>query len=238
MGFKSKVNVLSAIVCFVLFFTITLQYKSVTKNSTAGISEAKRVQEIEVQLINAKGEIINLKKENMALSSDIDVYRQEAANEDSGSAALKAELEKMQLTAGLTDVEGPGIEISLADSVKVSSGNDDTSIIHDSDLRDVVNELFGAGAEAVSINSERIVSNTAIRCVGSTVMINDKRISSPFVIKAIGDISSLDGAVNIRGGVLDVLKLYGIQANVTKSSNIKIGKFSGHISFTYAKSKK
>ena len=152
---------------------------------------------------------------------------------------MRNDLRYLSLTdhriAGLTDAEGPGIEITLADSANSQAQADSTDIVHDRDLRDVVNELYGAGAEAISINSERIVANTAIRCVGNTIMINDKRCSSPFVIKAIGDSASLESALNIRGGVLDVLRLYNIQVNVTKYEKIKLQKFTGHISFTYAK---
>jgi len=61
---KKKAYILVAFVCFVLCFCITVQYKSVTKNSSAGVKEAKRTEELENQLINANQEIINLKKEN------------------------------------------------------------------------------------------------------------------------------------------------------------------------------
>ncbi len=236
--FKRKVQIFVAIILFIVCFAITLQYKSVTKNSDAGISEVRRTQELETQLLNANGEIINLKKENMVLKSDLDIYRQDAATKDSGSSALKQELEKAHLIMGITDVSGSGIEISLADSVAAKGQSDSTDIVHDRDLRDVVNELYNAGAEAISINSERIVATTSIRCVGSTIMINEKRCSSPFVIKAIGDSASLESALTIRGGVLDVLKLYNIQVNVTKSDKVKIGKYTGHMSFTYAKTEK
>lgn len=232
--FKRKVQIFIAILCFVLSFAITLQYKSVTKNSSLGISEAKRLQDLETQLINANSDIINLKKENMQLQSDIDIYRQEASSKDSGAGALRSELEKAHIIMGLTDVEGEGVEITLVDSNVPASQGDSTDIVHDRDLRDVVNELYGAGAEAISINSERIVSNTAIRCVGNTIMINDKRCSSPFTVKAIGDKSALESALNLRGGVLDVLRLYNIGINVTKSDKLKISKFTGHIDLTYA----
>ena len=233
---NKKMQISVAILCFLLFFCVTLQYKSVTKNKSLGISEAKRIQDIECKLINANQEIINLKKENLKLQSDIEVYRKEAASSDSGAGALRSELEKTLMIAGLTEVEGPGIEINLADSSESASQGEsaESSIVHDTDLRNVVNELFAAGAEAVSVNGERFVSGSSIRCVGNTIMINDKRYSSPFVIKAIGNADSLESAMNIRGGVLDVLKLYKIQVNVTKSSSVKLEKYNGNLSWTYA----
>jgi len=226
---KKKAYILVAFVCFVLCFCITVQYKSVTKNSSAGVKEAKRTEELENQLINANQEIINLKKENMQLASDIEIYRQEAASEDSGANALKAELEKALTAAGLTDVTGSGVVITLADStepVKQGEAND-PYIVHDSDLRSVITELWGAGAEAISVNGERIVANSAVRCVGSTIMINNKRCASPFVINAVGNANSLESALNMRGGVLDVLRLYKISVNVSKESEILVKKYSG-----------
>lgn len=233
---KRKIQFLISVMCFLLFFCITLQYKSVTKNSGLGIAETKRIQELENSLINANQEIINLKKENLQLVTDIDIYRKDAASKDSGAAALKAELEKAHLISGLTPVEGPGIEITLADSNEALAQGDspESSIVHDSDLRNVVNELFAAGAEAVSINSERFVATSNIRCVGNTIIINDKRYSSPYVIKAIGNSDSLESAVNIRGGVLDVLRLYKIGVNVTKTDSVKMDKYKGNIMYTYA----
>jgi len=235
--FKRKVQILIALVCFLLFFSITLQYKSVTKNNGAGIAELKRTQDLENQLINANEEIINLKKENMQLLSDIDIYRQDAASKDSGSNALKAELEKSLLISGLTAVEGQGVVIILADSSEAQTQGEsaESYIVHDTDLRSVVNELYGAGAEAISINGERLVSTSTIRCVGNSIMVNNRRCTSPFEIKAIGNSTSLESALNIRGGILDVLKLYKISVNVTKSASVKLDKYTGNVAFSYAK---
>lgn len=236
MHIKRKVQIFVAIICFILAFSITLQYKSVTRNTSALRQENTRVQDLENKLINANQQIIDLKKENMKLHSDIDVYRNDAASKDSGAGALKEELEKALLVAGLTAVEGPGVEITLADSSAEKAAPDaESGIVHDSDIRSVVNELFGAGAEAVTVNSERLVTNSSIRCVGNTIMVNGKRCASPFVIKAIGDADSLESAMNIRGGILDILKLYKIDVNVTKSTSIKLDKYSGATTYSYAR---
>ncbi len=237
MIFKKKAQILAAIICFALTFAITLQYKSVTKNTGMSTAQVKRTEELESQIINANQEIIDLKKENMQLSSDIELYRQEAASNDSGSKTLKNELEKMMLVAGMEKVSGPGVVITISDSTE--SGDKglgtESSIVHDSDLRSVANELFGAGAEVVSVNGERLVANSSIRCVGNTIMVNSKRCSSPFTIKAIGDKDVLESALTMPGGILDVLKIYKINVNVTKESNIVIDKFGGSTEYTYAK---
>lgn len=236
MLFKKKVQILAAFVCFVLCFAVTLQYKSVTKNNSLQSDRAKRNDDLQNQLINANKEIIDLKLENMQLTTDIEAYRSEAAKSSDGSNALKKELDNARMMAGLTDVSGSGVTVTIADSKAPSPSDEDNSayIVHDSDLRDIVNELCAAGAEAVSINSERIVSTSSIRCVGNTILVNNKRCAPPFEIKAIGDSSTLESGLNIRGGVIDVLRLYKIEVNVTKMSKINIGKFGGTLSFRHA----
>lgn len=236
MVFKRKVHILVALICFVLCFAVTLQYKSVTKNKSVGITQLRRTEELENQLINANQQIIDLKKENMQLTTDIDAYRQDAASKDSGSGALKSELEKALLIAGFTKVKGPGVTVTIADSTETEKQvqTADSYIVHDSDLRNVINELYSAGAEAVTVNGERLIGGSSVRCVGNTIIVNSKRCSSPFVIKAIGDADTLESALNIRGGVLDVLKLYKINVNVTKSSEIELDKYNGAVNFIYA----
>lgn len=229
-------QILVAFVCFVLCFAVTLQYKSVTKNNSLQSDRAKRNDDLQNQLINANKEIIDLKLENMQLTTDIEAYRSEAAKSSDGSNALKKELDNARMMAGLTDVSGSGVTVTISDSKVPSPSDEDSSayIVHDSDLRDIVNELCAAGAEAVSINSERIVSTSSIRCVGNTILVNNKRCAPPFEIKAIGDSSTLESGLNIRGGVIDVLRLYKIEVNVTKMSKINIGKFGGTLSFRHA----
>lgn len=105
-------------------------------------------------------------------------------------------------------------------------------IVHDADLRAIVNELKNAGAEAISINGQRLVSTTAITCIGNVIKVNDERITSPFTIKAIGLSESLAG-INRPGGYIEKLKENGIVVNIKKSNKIEIPKYTGAISSKY-----
>jgi uncharacterized protein YlxW (UPF0749 family) len=116
--------------------------------------------------------------------------RQKAASADTDRLqALKSELERQRLLAGLVPVQGPGVAVTLDDSqAQIPLGADaNTYIIHEHDLRDIVNLLWMAGSEAVAINDQRLVANSSIYCVGSVVMVNDTRLSPPYVIRAIGN---------------------------------------------------
>ena len=235
MIFKRKITILLAIVYFLLSFTIMLQLKSVTRNDSIEHDDDKLNEEADTRLMNANQQIIDLQKENMQLTSDIEIYRREMASNSDGAEALKSELEKHRTMSGFTNVEGDGVVIEVADSTTESENyNDDELIVHDSDLRTIVNELFGAGAEAVSINEERIIINTPIRCVGNTIMVNNKRCSSPYVIRAIGDADTMETALKIRGGIVDELMDSTISVNITKNAKVKIGKYMGTVELYYA----
>ncbi len=142
---------------------------------------------------------------------------------------------------GLTNLEGKGIELTVADNPDATSENigvlDDISkyIVHYNDIIALTNELKNAGAEAISVNGQRIVSSTAITCIGNVIKINDEKVSSPFVIKAIGFPESLKGALTRGGGYLSYMKLDGIQVSIRQQDNIQIPKYTGVISSKYMK---
>ena len=106
-------------------------------------------------------------------------------------------------------------------------------IVHDNDLRNIVNELKNAGAEAISINGQRIVSTTAITCIGNVIKINDEKVTSPFVIKAIGFPERFE-TLSRSGGILDNLDDY-LEISTRKLDNVKIPKYTGVIASKYMK---
>lgn len=131
------------------------------------------------------------------------------ASTNGQTEALNENLQETKVFAGLTDLQGPGVTVTLSDSVKPGSGSvmmEQDSIIHDIDVLRTVNELFNAGAEAVDVNGHRVTGRTNIRCVGSTILINDVKIASPVVVRAIGDPDTLFGAINMNGGVLAMIR--------------------------------
>ena len=142
-------------------------------------------------------------------------------------------LERAEILAGLVKVKGQGVVITLADStdtnIPVEAG-----LVHDTDLMAIVNELRAAGAEAISVNGQRIISTTAIRCVGPTIQINEVKVASPFHIKAIGDAKYLESALNIKNGIVDNFKVYGINVEVKTDNNITIDKYDNTLTLKYA----
>lgn len=163
-----------------------------------------------------------------------------ALNEEKMKRTLQTQLDELRIYAGTTAVKGPGIIITLDDtgSVKESPINDSDAslkLVHDTDLQTLVNELRGAGAEAIEINDERVTAKTSIRCVGSTIQVNLKTAAAPFVIKAVGKPDTLYGAVNMPSGALYYPRAVGIAVTVTKKEEIKIKAASNLVPLEYAK---
>lgn len=228
------------ITLFVLAFSVSFLFVSIIKNNAAkpynGKNKTDEIDMLKQELINEKQKNIALNEQILDLNSIVNDYRADAAKNSSGSKAIAAELETMRIAAGVSSVYGEGVVITVTDSSLLKTGeNLSDYIIHDRDLRDVVNELFGAGAEAVSINGERIVTSTAIRCVGNTILINGIRCAPPFKITALGNKDTLESAVNMPGGIAEELKNYKIGFDVQKQNKVVVPAYSGNFTFKYAK---
>jgi uncharacterized protein YlxW (UPF0749 family) len=128
-----------------------------------------------------------LKRQVSRLRASLNQRQQEAVERTDRLSGLRSELLDQQAQAGLIDVEGPGVRVTLDDGERGGTGRGDDLLIHDHDLRDVVNVLWLGGAEAVSVNDERIAHSTSVYCVGSTVLVNDTRLAPPYEVSAIGE---------------------------------------------------
>ncbi|WP_295165029.1 DUF881 domain-containing protein, partial [Selenomonas sp. F0473] len=159
--------------------------------------------------------------------------QQAAAAEDAGGSADR---EMLRYRAALLPLTGEGVIVRMDDSTKkVKSGeNPNLYVIHDDDLLRVINELRAAGAEAISVNGQRLIGTSEIRCAGPTLSVNNVRSSAPFEIRAIGDKKSLENSLKMRGGVVETLSVWGIQLDITASDDVYIPPYRGSIRQTYA----
>jgi hypothetical protein len=149
------------------------------------------------------------------------------------------ELQDAKILAGITAVEGPGVIVTLRDSPKRPLKGRRPEIqanytVHDSDVRNIVNELFAAGAEAVSVNGQRIVATSSIRCVGPVMLVNSVHISMPIEIKAIGNADVLGKALTPRGGVAGNLQLLDM-LQVKKQASLTVPAYKGTTRFNLAR---
>jgi uncharacterized protein YlxW (UPF0749 family) len=136
------------------------------------------------------------------------------------------EMEELLAFAGLTEVTGAGVTVTMNDSSTDGGSDMNAYLVHAEDLLSVVNELNGAGAKAVSINGQRMVGQSAITCAGSIVMVNGVRVAAPFEIKAVGDPEVMDSALHFPGGVIDNLAPWGIEISVRKETAVTVAAYT------------
>ena len=227
-----------ALICIILGFMISLQLKSVKHHDTVTTKQFQRADQLQMELTREREKNENVYKQMLQYEKDLHAL-QVAAAENSGYAReLLEQLNRAEIIAGLTDVEGAGVIVTLYDSkVKNDASfriDENYFIIHDEDIWRVINELADAGAEALALNNERLIGTSEIRCSGSTVSVNNNRYAPPFVIKAIGNPSTLEAALNLRGGVVDVLRQWGIEVEIKRSNKIQISRYRGFVNFKYA----
>ncbi len=232
---KARITVLIlSLAIAVLSFFATWQIRSVSANrETQKTPELARAEELQKQLTAELENSAKLQQEVEEQRKTIAQLR--AQDPDEQSQALQGQLDKAEMMAGLATVEGEGVTVLLDDAKgQALTGDPNNYIIHDSDILQVLNELRDAGAEALSINGERILATTEIRCAGSVLSANNQRIAAPFTIQAIGDPQKLSAALNLRNGVADNLRQWGIQVEVTQRDKIIIEGYKGGMQFEYA----
>jgi uncharacterized protein YlxW (UPF0749 family) len=164
-----------------------------------------------------------------------------AAAEAGMRESFSRELELAKRTAGLTAVTGPGVEIVLADASQVPAGSDpNESVIHDYDVAAVVNATMDSGAEAVSVNGERVVATTAIRCAGNTILVNSTRLGNPYTIRAIGNPAILSEGVYSSpdaGPIFNTYRSrYGLGASLSEVRSLTVVPYRGTLRPEFARS--
>ena len=157
------------IVCVVLAAAITLQIRTMQGENSAVAQEFAN-SELKDSLLEWKEKSDNAETDLEKSVERLDELRQTSTTNGNSSEEKQEELKKYNQILGLTDVTGEGITMTVTDSTQTNTAVDmNNLIVHDSDLRSLVNELSNAGAEAISINDERIVSTTAITCAGNVI---------------------------------------------------------------------
>ena len=217
-----KANIIIALVFMVLGFMLTVQFKTTERQKNVHIARvedlSERLRVVEAEKNQVMKELADLRKNSGHLMSD-------------------AELERLNLLSGTTEVYGPGLEIVLDDSTKNQKvgENPNLYIVHDEDLLRILNELRAAGAEAISVNDQRIGAMSELRCAGPTVSINNVRSAPPYVIKAVGDPKTMASALRLRGGVVDTFAFWGINVKIKDDSRIVVPAQKITRSYEYAK---
>ena len=225
-----------AVVCAVVGFLLASQLRSVQLNTQADAAGSGRLETLQQLYNDELDKSEGLEQQLKQSQEELALYRQQEADGSAQGEALKKEVEQLEMGSGLVDVTGPGVTVIMSDSTAANATGDEADyLIHDSDLLSVINELRSAGAEAISLNGERLMATSEVRCTGAVVTVNGRRYAAPFVIFAIGDETTLYNALTMRNGVVDILGLWKISVQVTMSDQLTIPKYKGTVNYQYAK---
>ena len=228
---KGKITMIitAAIAGFALALVMTMQFKIVNETDITAI-ENMRESELRTELANWQSRYDEVNAQYEDTLSRIEEYKQTSESNDETEKLVDEELDNVNLLLGNTDVEGQGIEITINET------EDETvEKVTADDLLLIINALKQAGAEAISINDERIINMTDVVYIDGAdiIRVNGQRILAPYTIKAIGNQTYLESALLGNGGQIDSMQKVGQDAKIEKKDNIKITKYSGEIKTRY-----
>lgn len=224
-----------AFACVILGIMVAFQYRTQLNKPPVQADDRRTMLEL---IRTLEAERNKLSVELSDIRGRMSELEEAAGKRESVSTQMQEQLNRSRIEAGLTGMRGPGVNVQLADSGKSPSTDEDPYfyIVHDVDIQALVNELWAAGAEAVSVNDQRIVTRTSIRCVGPTVLVNGVRMAAPYTIKAIGPPADLEAALRMPGGFLDSMAPLiknGGSVKVNRVEELTVEPFDGSLIFRY-----
>jgi uncharacterized protein YlxW (UPF0749 family) len=142
---------------------------------------------------------------------------------------------------GLTELAGPGLIVTLTDAPRGPDGHypvgvePDALVVHQQDMQSVLNALWAGGAEAIAVAGQRILTTSALRCVGNTLLLHGRTYSPPYQISAIGQPDRMRAALDAEPGVAvfrQYVQRYGLGYRVQRSSNVRIPAYTASLGLT------
>jgi uncharacterized protein YlxW (UPF0749 family) len=178
-----------------------------------------------------------LRRQVAALRADVEEVRTAQAGGEAEAAAREQRLTDLGLAAGLVALEGPGLQVTLDDSEldRAPTGNVNDLVIHSQDVQAVVNALWRSGAEAVAINGQRLVSTSAVLCVGNTLLLNGTVHSPPYTVSAVGAGRDRFEADALVRRLHDDAATFGLRFSVDREDLVEVPAYRGATTLTYAR---
>ena len=185
----------------------------------------------------------DLQKRVTALTREVDTLGKSV--DDAEVGAVQRQVDALRGPAGFEKVHGPAITVVLSDAPKdeidraVEKGEvtADQLVVHQQDIQAVVNALWSGGAEAMTLQEQRVVSTTGIKCVGNTVVLHGVPYAPPYVITAVGDVQGMQDALassDYIAGYLTYVRAYHLGYRVTSSADTKLPGYDGAEMLRYA----
>lgn len=200
-----------------------------------------RSVDLSVLVKGASGRVAEDQAKAAAVQSSIDAL---AGSDLSPQVALaRAAAASLQSAAGLTAVSGPALRVSMSDAQRDSDGNypagvdPDDLVVHQQDVQSVVNALWAGGAEAMMIMDQRVVTTSAVRCIGNTLLLQGRAYSPPFVVTAIGNSARMSEALDLEPGVAlfqTYVQKYQLGFEIDPVTDVELPAYAGLVRLTAA----
>jgi uncharacterized protein YlxW (UPF0749 family) len=230
---KLSSQITVAIVCCILGFVLTYQFKQINKNQKSTTTTENTADiTLEIQQLRKQKQDMQTKMDD--LDKKIKNYETSAASQSTSNNQLLKDLENSRIINGMVDVKGPGVVIEITPQSNILGNNLTESTITPFNLSGLINNLIASGAEAISINDIRITSRTGIDMSGSFIKINNTKIpqDKKITIKVIGDKQKIIYSMDFNY-ILSVFE----HCTTTKSTSdeVVIHKYEGDFKYIYAK---
>lgn len=221
------ITITIGIMFLILTTIIFVQFKTIKQTDITSI-ENMREDELKSEISNFKQKIAEVEKQIEETDLKIKEYEETIATGKQASELLEKELEQQNNILGKNDVKGAGIIVALTDTraQKITS----------EDLRQLLNQLRADGAEAISINGQRIVYDSYVVDLGGTyISVNGERIVSPYEVKAIGNPTYLESGLSKKQyGYIDTKLEEGKDVVLERKDEILINAYTGDLNMEYA----
>jgi len=197
-----------------------------------GVSFATRQQQ---QVISETRQLADLQKQVQAETS-------KAARTDGRVAQARDVADAIAGEAGATAVSGPAVTVTLNDAPPLPGSQKgsvppDYLVVHQQDVQAVVNAMWAGGAEAMTLQGQRVISTSAVRCVGNTLLLHGVVYSPPYVISAVGDPDRLRAALDSAPDIIiykEYVQAYKLGYTVTSRAEVTMPPYTGGLSLPHA----
>lgn len=233
---KQYSYIIIGVLALFIGLVLSIQIRTTAGNYQGGLVPLSRIKSYEAELKKVKDEKDEVTAELVELESRLSSIEKGKAEEDAFIKGLVTDLEKYKISAGVVDVAGPGVTITIKDPPATDDLGEYSPIMYNYELLlSLVNKLKEAGAEAISINEQRIVASTEITIASNNVNINGIPTAPPYYIKAIGNPTTINDAINIRAGIIETMKVkFNLNVQTEKKEEIIIPRYTGTIKYKYA----
>ena len=224
-------SIVSGAIALVLIASMFVQFRTVNESKELNI-EGLRDDELRTQIASYKSKYEETMEQYNANQNTINEYETAINENKETTELLDEEINQAKSLLGLTNVKGSGVIVTLTDT------EDALYTYIADDLIMLLNELKYAGAEAISINDNRIINLADIVTLndGLIILYGNVRLTSPYVVKAIGDPTYLMSTLSIKNsGYIDQMKANGMAIDVKQDNNIEIGAYTGDLDIKYLK---